>query len=80
MLDPEPTPRPDLFLNKDEEAWCEQYLFLRYTVGMSPERIAQIDYGTDPDHPEATVAGAFWGYQIEKLYPRVDVARLWKKP
>ena len=60
MHDPEPTPRPDLFTNKDEEAWLEQFLLLRYTLRMSPERIAQIDYGLDPEHPYAWAAGAFW--------------------
>lgn len=78
LQDPEPIPRPDLFLNKDAEAWREQFRFLRYTVRMTPERIAQIDYGFDPDHPEAWASGG-WGAQIERLYPRVDVAQLWRK-
>lgn len=79
MHDPEPIPRPDLFLNKDADAWREQFLFLRYTVRMTPERIAQIDYGLDPDHPEAWAAGAYWGQHIDRLYPWVDVTRLWRK-
>ena len=79
MHDPEPTPRPDLFTNGDAEAWCEQFLFLRYTVRMSPERIAQIDYGLDPDHPDAWAAAAFWGPHIERHHPWVDVRRLWRR-
>lgn len=79
MQDPEPTPRPNLDTNGDEEAWLEQYLFLRYTVRMSPERIAQIDHGFDPDHPDATVCGDFRGAWIERRHPFVEVSRLWQK-
>ena len=79
MQEPEPTPRPFLDTNGDEEAWCEQFLFLRYTVGMTPERIAQIDYGLDPDHPEAAFAGSWRGRWIERHHPRVDVRWLWRK-
>lgn len=80
MHDPEPTPRPDLFTNKDEEAWLEQFLLLRYTLRMSPERIAQIDYGLDPEHPDAWAAGAFWGREIARSHPWVEVRTLWQKP
>lgn len=79
MHDPEPTPRPDLDTNGDEAAWCEQFLFLRYTVHMSPERIAQIDFGLDPDHTDAAIAGAFRGHWIERRHPRVHVRRLWQR-
>lgn len=79
MHDPEPVPRPDLFTNKDHDAWLEQFLFLRYTLHMPAERIAQIDYGLDPDHPEAPIAGLFWGSQIERDYPRLDLRQLWRK-
>lgn len=79
MHDREPVPRPDLFTNKDEDAWLEQFLLLRYTLHMPVERIAQIDYGLDPDHPHAPVAGAFWGRHIEQQFPRLDLRYLWTK-
>ena len=75
MLDPEPTPRPDLCLNKDFDAWAEQFRVLFYTLNMSPEQIAQIDFGFDPDHPEAW--GCFsWAHSIATHYPRCDAGEM----
>lgn len=79
MQDPEPTPRPDLDTNGDADAWCEQFLFLRYTVRMTPERIAQIDLGLYPEHPDAAFLGMFRSLWIERFHSHVDVRRLWQK-
>lgn len=38
---------------------------------MSPMQIAQVDYGIDPDHPEAWMAFS-WAYEIEHVFPCVD--------
>mgnify|MGYP003612849041 CR=1 FL=1 len=75
MFDSEPTPRPDLDLNKDFEAWTEQFRVLFYVLKMSPDQIAQIDFGYDPDHPEA--GGCFsWAHSIATRYPRCDAGEM----
>lgn len=76
MIDPEPVPRPNLFTNGDADAWAEQYHLLRYVLRMSPERIAQIDYGLEDDHPEAWAAAYFWGRKIARTFPWVDARAL----
>lgn len=76
MIDPEPQPRPNLFTNGDADAWAEQYHLLRYVLRMSPERIAQIDYGLEDDHPEAWAAAHFWGGEIARTFPWVDARAL----
>ncbi|KQT85568.1 hypothetical protein [Aurantimonas sp. Leaf443] len=71
MQDPEPRPRPDLDTNGDAEAWGEQFHLLAYVLKMSPMQIAQIDYGLDPDHPDAFAVFS-WATQIERRYPILD--------
>ena len=71
MHDPEPTPRPHLFTNKDADAWAEQFHFLAYVLRMTPEQVAQIDYGLDPDHPEAWAVFS-WAGSIRRTFPPVD--------
>lgn len=71
MLSDEPTPRKDLFLNKDAEAWCAQFHMLFYVLGMSPDQIAQIDYGLDTAHPDAWMACS-WAAEIRQTYRRVE--------
>lgn len=71
MIDPEPVPRPHLFTNRDADAWAEQFHFLAYVLRMTPEQIAQIDYGFDPDHPDAW-AVASWAHSIRTTFPLVD--------
>lgn len=68
----DPVPRPNLFTRGDEEAWTEQFHMLFYVLHMSPEQIAQIDYGLMPDHPEAFAVFP-WAYEIDKIFPRVNV-------
>jgi hypothetical protein len=53
---------------RDKEAWCEQLLLLRYTLRMTGMQIAQIDYGLDPIHPDATACFS-WANEIERTYP-----------
>lgn len=72
MMDPEPQPRPDLFTNMDAEAWEEQFHFLAYVLRMSPDQIAQIDYGFDPDHPDRWMVFS-WAHEIRKNFPVLDV-------
>lgn len=71
MIDPEPVPRPGLMTNGDADAWAEQYHLLRYVLRMTPEQIAQIDYGFDPEHPDAWVV-ASWAQSIRTGFPPVD--------
>ena len=73
MSIPEPAPRPNLFTNGDADAWAEQYLMLRYVLGMTPQQIAEIDYGLDPDHPDCWAVFS-WVYEIDRVFPLVDVA------
>ncbi|CAN7759122.1 hypothetical protein LJR257_006785 [Ensifer adhaerens] len=68
---PDPIPRKNLFTNGDAEAWAVQFHTLRYVLHMSPMQIAQVDYGIDPDHPEAWMAFS-WAYEIEHVFPCVD--------
>jgi hypothetical protein len=71
----DPSPRRDLFTNKDADAWCEQFHLLFYVLRMSPTQIAQIDYGIDPEHPEARMVFS-WAHEIEKIHSRVDVGKM----
>lgn len=71
MHDPEPRPRPNLDTNGDAEAWAEQFRILAYVLKMTPMQIAQIDYGLDPDHPEAWAVFS-WAAQIERRFPRLE--------
>lgn len=68
---PEPVPRPDLATNGDFEAWAEQFHMLFYVLHMSPEQIAQIDFGFDPDHPDAWAVFS-WAHSIRTGFPRID--------
>ncbi|WP_208180044.1 hypothetical protein J4T85_019450 [Sinorhizobium medicae] len=72
---PEPVPRKDLFTNRDADAWAEQFHMLRYVLHMSALQIAQIDYGMDPDHPDAWMVFS-WAHNIDRQFPRVDVKAL----
>ena len=72
MIDPVPQPRPDLFTNKDADAWEEQYHLLAYVLRMSPEQIAQIDYGFDPDDPDAWMVFS-WAHEIRRTFPVLDI-------
>ncbi len=72
---PEPIPRRNLFTNGDAEAWEVQVHMLRYV--MSPLQIAQIDYGIDPDHPDAWMAFS-WAHGIELTFPRADAVTMIK--
>ena len=72
MTEPQPAPRPDLFTNKDADAWAEQFHLLFYVLDMSPMQIAQIDYGLAPDDPEAGLVFP-WAHEIARHFPRVDV-------
>ncbi|RFC69620.1 hypothetical protein [Mesorhizobium denitrificans] len=72
MIGGEPVPRRDLFSNKDADAWEEQFHMLFYVLHMSPDRIAEIDYGFDPDDPNAFLVCS-WAYEIHSTFPRVDV-------
>ena len=72
MIDPVPQPRPDLFTNLDAEAWEEQYHLLAYVLRMSPEQIAQIDYGFDPDDPDAWMVFS-WAHEIRQTFPVLDI-------
>ena len=69
--DSAPVPRPHLFTNGDNEAWCEQFRILFYVARLTPLQIAQIDYGLDPDHPDAWAAGA-WAKEIAETFPRLE--------
>lgn len=71
MIEPEPIPRPDLFTNKDAEAWAEQFHMLAYVLRMTPEQIAQIDFGFAPEHPEAWAVFS-WAGCIRREFPLVD--------
>jgi hypothetical protein len=75
MSRPEPVPRPNLFTNGDADAWAEQFHMLFYVLRMSPTQIAQIDYGLEPDHPEAFAVFS-WAHDIDRTFPRVDVAAM----
>lgn len=68
---PEPVPRKNLFTRRDADAWAEQFHMLRYVLHMSPLQIAQIDYGLDPEHPDAWMPFS-WAYEIEREFPRVE--------
>lgn len=72
MIEPDPVPRPYLFLRRDVEAWSRQFHLLFYVLRMTPMQIAQIDYGFDPDHPDAWLVFS-WAREIERLHPFVDV-------
>jgi hypothetical protein len=72
MLDPEPCPRPNLDTNGDLDAWLEQFRVLFYVLKMSPQQIAEIDYGFDPDDPERW-AVLSWEHSIRTHYPRVEL-------
>lgn len=72
MIAPEPSPRPDLFTNGDADAWAEQFHMLAYVLRMTPEQIAQIDYGLDPEHPAAWAVFS-WAHEIRKsFFPLAD--------
>ncbi|MGZ2439366.1 hypothetical protein [Sinorhizobium medicae] len=78
---PEPIPRKNLYTIGDAEAWAAQFHMLRYVLRMSPMQIAQIDFGLDPDHPDAWTAFS-WAHEIDGLFPPVDAmamieAALW---
>ena len=72
MIDTNPVPRPHLFSNRDADAWEEQLRVLLYVARLTPLQIAQVDYGLDPEHPEAGMALA-WAHEIAKTFPRVDL-------
>jgi hypothetical protein len=72
MINPQPTPRPHLFTNRDFDAWAEQYRVLAYMLLMSPMQIAQIDFGLDPEHPEAN-APFSWASEIRRIFPRQEL-------
>ncbi|MCP2000886.1 hypothetical protein [Nitrobacter winogradskyi] len=64
--------RKDLFTNKDADAWAEHFHMLFYVLHMTPEQIAQIDFGIDPEHPYAW-AVASWAHDIKRAFPRVEI-------
>lgn len=66
-------PRKDLWTNKDADAWAEQFHMLFYVLHMTPEQIAQIDFGIDPEHPAARLVVFSWAYDIKRDFPRVEV-------
>lgn len=70
MIDREPVARPGLDTNADFPAWAEQFRVLFYVLHMTPMQIAQIDFGLDPDHPEAWAVFS-WAGSIERHYPRI---------
>ena len=67
-----PTPRPNLFTNEDADAWEEQFHLFFYVLRMSPQQIAEIDYGFDPDDPDRWLVFS-WRHEIEHLFPRFIV-------
>lgn len=69
--DAAPVPRPNLFTNGDQEAWCEQFRILFYVARLTPMQIAQIDYGLDPDHADAWMA-FLWAQEIAETFPRLE--------
>ena len=71
MKDPSPVSRPNLFTHRDADAWDEQFHMLFYVLRMAPERIAQIDYGMDSDHPDAWAAYG-WSNEIARTFPFFD--------
>jgi hypothetical protein len=75
MKDSVPVPRPGLFTVGDSEAWEEQFHMLFYVLGMSAERIAQIDHGFGPDDAEAWLASP-WAREIERLHPFMDARQM----
>jgi hypothetical protein len=75
MIDGEPVPRRNLFTNGDAEAWATQFHLLCYVLHMSPMQIAQIDYGLDPDHPDAFAVFS-WAHEIQRTFPKIDVAAM----
>lgn len=75
MIDGEPVPRPNLFSNGDAEAWEAQFHLLHYVLQMSPMQVAQIDYGLDPEHPDAWMVFS-WAHEIGVTFPKVDVAAM----
>ena len=75
MIEQGPTPRRDLFSNKDADAWEQQFHLLFYVLRMSPAQIAQIDYGLDPTDPYAYAVFA-WADEIHATFPRIDAARM----
>jgi hypothetical protein len=66
-------PRKNLWLKKDADAWAEQFHMLFYVLHMTPEQIAQIDFGIDPEHPDARIAVFSWVHDITRIFPRVEV-------
>ncbi|MFW8583992.1 hypothetical protein ACOJBM_00700 [Rhizobium beringeri] len=48
---------------------------LFYVLRMSPNQIAQIDYGFSPDDPQAWLASP-WAREIERVHPFMNVRRM----
>ena len=71
MKNPDPVPRPNLFTFGDATAWDDQFHMLFYVLRMAPQRIAQIDYGMDSDHPDAW-AVSVWSNEIARTFPFFD--------
>lgn len=75
-------PRKDLWTNKDADAWAEQFHMLFYVLHMTPEQIAQIDFGIDPEHRAARLVVLSWAHDIKRDFPRLEVhpwtGRLWR--
>lgn len=63
-------PRPHLWLNRDLDAWSENFRVLFYVLGMTYLQVAETDLGIDPDDPDRHDA-RFWAHQIENEYPRL---------